>query len=85
MSDAIEALLCIIGGALIGGAIGFCWAESRLMAALDGARDDFEKERAEHADTRAERDRWKGAANQLHDENDAHRAFFDPLFTERDN
>jgi hypothetical protein len=81
----IELLLCAIGGAIIGGAFGFCYAESLITPSLDAALEDLRKERDEHAATRADRDRWKGAANQLHDENDAHRAFFDPLFTERDN
>jgi hypothetical protein len=81
----IEALLCAIGGALIGGAFGFCYAESLITPSLDAALDDLRNERDEHAATRADRDRWKGVANTLHDENDAQREFLAPLFKVKDN
>jgi hypothetical protein len=81
----IEALLCAIGGALIGGAFGFCYAESLITPTLDAALEDLRNERGEHAATRADRERWKGLANKLHDENDEQRSFLEPLFKVRDN
>lgn len=81
----IEALLCAIGGALIGGAFGFCYSESLITPTLDAALEDLTKERDEHAETRADRERWKGLANKLHDETDAQRAFLEPLLKARDN
>jgi hypothetical protein len=81
----IELLLCAIGAAIIGGAVGFCYAESLITPSLDAALEDLRKERDEHATTRAERDRWKGVANTLSDENDAHRDFLAPLLGVKDN
>jgi hypothetical protein len=81
----IELVLCAIGAAIIGGAFGFCYAESLIKPTLDAALSDLRIERDEHAATRADRDRWKGLANKLHDENDEQRAFLEPLFKLKDN
>jgi hypothetical protein len=74
----IEALICFAAGGILGGAIGFCRAD--MIAA-----DDLDLERKAHDATRADRDRWKRLANKLHDENDAQRAFLEPIFKSREN
>lgn len=81
----LAAVLCAIGGAVIGGAIGFCFSESLMAPALEGALADLKREREDHATTRADRERWKGLANKLHDETETQRAFLEPIFRVRGN
>lgn len=78
ITAVIVALLCIVGGAILGCAIGYGLAESTL-------EPELEVTRARLAEANADRDRWKRLANKLHDETETQRAFLTPIFRIRGN
>lgn len=76
----MAAFLCFMAGGILGGAVGFAFAEAKAAGDLDAARAELAKVRAEHAETTADRERWKRLANKLHAENDAQAALISPIF-----
>lgn len=76
----MAAFLCFMAGGILGTAIGIAFAEAKRDGDLDAARAELAKLRAEHAETTADRERWKRLANKLHDETEKQQALIAPIF-----
>lgn len=81
----MAAFLCIVGGGILGAAVGYAFAEAMCSGDLDAARAELAKARTERDDADADRERWKRLANKLHNENDAQAALLAPIFRIRGN